>query len=149
MRPIEFRAWDKINSKWVSVGDLDEEIIINPFTSTSRAGQFSISEWNTVHHVAEDIGTTIILMQYTGLKDENGLKIHEGDVVEAVGTEVVKVTDSYRKIEAGIYNFVVFWDESFAGWGFKHPIGSIHTNIGIREYKIVGNIHENPDLIGE
>lgn len=84
---------------------------------------------------------------WTGLKDESDVEIYEGDIVEAVGQEVVKITQGFRRMKSGIYNFVVFWSESFAGWGFRHPIGSIHPNVGIREYKVIGNTTDNPELL--
>ncbi len=85
--------------------------------------------------------------QSIGKEDESGEKMYKGDIVEAVGQEVVKITDSYRKMKAGIYNFVIFWSEPFSGWEFKHPIGSIHPDIGLREYKIIGNTTDNPELV--
>lgn len=130
MREIKFRAWDKVNNKWMSVADLDEEIIINPYTSTSRAGQFSISEWNVVHRVSEDLGTTIILMQYTGLKDCHGKEIFQGDIL---------------KDEAGRARTVVFDYGAFkVMWNNDNP-----TQMNLypfnKHWEVIGNIHENPE----
>ena len=125
MREIKFRAWDKINKKWMSVEDLDEEIIINPYTSTSRAGQFSLSEWNVVHRVSEDLGTTIILMQFTGLKDKNGKGIWEGDIVRR---------------HYGHPNRELYVEE----------IKDIRKDIELDPdvvYEVIGNIHENGELL--
>jgi len=134
MREIKFRAWDKVNNKWMSVADLDEEIIINPYTSTSRAGQFSISEWNVVHRVSEDLGTTIILMQYTGLKDKNGVAIYEGDYL---------TTNRMYHKEDKLDGVVAFEAGAFT-------IGSISLHalwLAGDDIEVIGNIHENPELL--
>ena len=65
-----------------------------------------------------------ILMQYTGLKDKNGKEIYEGDIVK----------DGYHG-KYGIYE--VKWEK--IGWNFVSEDG--------REIEIIGNIHENPELI--
>lgn len=75
----------------------------------------------------------MILMQYTKLKDENGNEIYEGDVIEINKTArpdfiwldkpfVVEIPDIYRLFE-------------------RHVLGN--------EVKIIGNIHENPELLKE
>ncbi len=139
MRELKFKVVDKRGSTkddWVTA----DVVEINFQTE-------EVSYFNEYYELDTVSFDECELLQYTGLKDEKCVKMYEGDIVEAVGQEVVKVTEDYRKIKAGIYNFIVFWDESFLGWGFRHPIGSIHTNVSIREYKVIGNVTDNPKLL--
>ncbi len=72
-----------------------------------------------------------IVMQCTGTKDKNGKEIYEGDIVDFNGT-----IDS------------IVWHEADAGF-----VGAKHTNRFIFHWcdsiKVIGNIYENPELIGE
>ncbi len=142
MRQIKFRGKRLDNGEWVfgyyALEPEDGAVILVSSDEPIHDCKYCLIE---VKVDPETVG------QYTGLKDKDGVEIWEGDIVEAVGTETVKVCTSYHKSKAGIYNFVVEWDESFASWRFRHPIGSIHVNIGIREYKVIGNIHDNPELL--
>ena|SRR5690348_3302172 len=70
------------------------------------------------------------LMQFTGLLDKNGREIYEGDVL--------------------------FWDGSIVGAvNFKHAEFIVGSGVNARalcaapedEIEIIGNIHENPELI--
>ncbi len=66
-----------------------------------------------------------VWMQFTGLLDCNGKEIYEGDIV--------KYSDNGEE-----YEMTVKWEEAFLHFDF--PIGAIDT-------EIIGNIHENKDLI--
>ncbi len=69
--------------------------------------------------------------QYTSLKDKNGREIYEGDIMD------------YRK-ECGALH-VVKWSEGF-GEGSVLGIDCSGT-LGITMSEVIGNIHENPELL--
>ena len=76
------------------------------------------------------------IMQCTGLKDKSGREIYEGDII---------VDNSGEK-------YVCEWGEPEAGF-YLYQLSSARTfyfcNFEENELKIVGNIHENPELLKE
>lgn len=118
-REIKFRAWDERFSSMFEC----EQIIKASADSGMVSGYFDGSGCPKSENDS--------LMQYTGLKDKNGVKIFEGDVV--------KVTDSKS-----------LWIVDFDAPSFIVQIvsGGITANLySDLVYEVIGNIYENPELL--
>ena len=78
--------------------------------------------------------------QYTGLTDNNGKKIFEGDIVEGLDFTA----------EDGGYGIVTFDDGAFEVVGSCDNIivGTFHENYYGKDFEVIGNIHDNPELLG-
>jgi uncharacterized phage protein (TIGR01671 family) len=81
--------------------------------------------------------------QYTGLKDKNGKEIYEGDIVEE------KINTGDYDVD-GTYRYKVVWDDDMLCWSLNPNSTSIHKDLWECNHslKVVGNIHENPELVG-
>lgn len=131
-RQLKFRAWFDGHMYEVAKldfwGDPDQ-------ASCDLAGPGENGEWDELFDIY--VGE-VELMQYTGLKDKNGVEIYEGDIVENT-TQTVYLGDKYE----------VVWNKNYAGYqlmsnGFTSNIPLIQN---FMSYKVIGNIFENPELI--
>jgi len=129
MRDIKFRAWSKSDNKYyyrVLVGNTD-----NTDDQYVCSSVYDGDKWV---HFDEYCG---VIEQYTGLKDKNGTEIYEGDVVKVEG-------------DGEIYR--VKWIHS--GFGleprYNSPRYPVLGNVELRKkIEVIGNIHENPELLEE
>lgn len=116
MKVFKFRAWD--GKKMI------EDVI--PASETSIIELFEY-EWQETEVEAVE--------QYTGLKDENGKEIYEGDIVTLNG--------EWEAIEHGDCSIVTFENGCFrVGDGYENEAGSY-----LSDWRVIGNIHENADLL--
>ena len=92
------------------------------------ASETSIVELFEYEHQVTEVE---VVEQYTGLKDKNGQEIYEGDIVS--------VRNKNRKNE---YDIGVV---EFGKAAFRCPflLGKYHSG----QVEVVGNVHENPDLL--
>lgn len=130
MREIKFREWDPNRQEmYGSVGlsygvrEDDDDSILFRFAHTER--------------IDGDLSKDRVLEQYTGIKDRGGVEIYEGDIV-------------CQQMRFGETNGVIFWQEEKARFAINLD-GFITTITKPQEmsYEVVGNIHENPELLEE
>ena len=127
MREIKFRAWDNF-FKQMYYFDFENNIEV-------RSGHLWI-----VHEegAISSKSPSIKIMQYTGLKDKNGIEIYEGDIV-SWNNKIGYI--GFLKQEMGYC--IILKDTDFR-------LG--HRNIGSgydfnADIEVIGNIYENPELI--
>ncbi len=85
------------------------------------------------------------LMQYTGLKDKNGKEIYEGDILKEISELSPK--DHQNRIGTIVY------EPNVTSFMVLNDGGYCHLNEGkwdknqLEYTEIIGNIHENPELL--
>lgn len=127
IREIKFRGKRIDTGKWVYGYYYSE--CGNTYIFEDRQKE-SMTRRNVVYSVKEDT-----IGQYTGLKDRNGREIYEGDLLLSVGMVWEVVYDG---------NLASFVCTEY-GRG-STPLGEMIRSF---DFKISGNIHDNPELLEE
>ena len=128
MRDIRFRAWG--SKTMIYLDDMSW-------------GAF----WDSVD---QTYNNAYILMQYTGLKDKNGVEIYEGDIVRfPYITPMGDIGD--KENEYSYYGEIAFENGCFIMKPIKADSGYYGNKIlwFLIEQKIyiIGNVYENPELL--
>ena len=131
-REIKFRAWNTAIKKMYKVGQI-----------TMGEGVWSY------YNVDEDIGvcipyqSSLVLMQYTGLKDKNGVEIYEGDIVH--------IPENWEEYGwASGENYEIDFKEGRFRMKPKYKPNAVGYDLeNTNELEVIGNVFENGDLLKE
>ncbi len=119
----KYRMWNEITSRLHSVDGLyfDSEVAqYKDKVGVSRFIKFK----------------NAILMQSTGLRDKNGNEIFEGDILSSESYPVKGAVEYRAKLG--------MWVNCLKEYSYYEYLGNVAS-----DREIIGNIHENPELLEE
>lgn len=135
MREIKFRGKTIKGGEWI-YGDL---IKTNGATGDGWAIQYYDPEdgW-----MVEDVREQTI-GQYTGLPDQNCKEIYEGDIVEVTSTRFDTFMEKMKT--------VIVYDDDLCCYDFKATDRQrcMCNTIPDCHIEVIGNIHDNPELLNK
>lgn len=135
MREIKFRGFNRKNRKW-----------LHGYYFVNRGEHFIVTDGTADPFSAHEdyIIDPDTLGQFTGLNDRNGKEIYEGDIVKfhfmtsnSCSTKLFPTEKFFGKITTDKYNLLSIFSN-----GMK-----IHIENAIKYGEIIGNIHDNPELL--
>jgi uncharacterized phage protein (TIGR01671 family) len=127
VREITFRGKRKDNGKWVYC----------EFTRLLY-GIIEISERTEVD--PETVG------QYTGLRDKDGEKVFEGDIVQFTYREIILTGEIVYLPEDMSFGVRDLKNADWKVEGETSPFAVWRSKDN--DFKVIGNIHDNPELLG-
>lgn len=134
-RELKFRIWDSISQIYYDESD-------EPVLEFMHEQDGIVLDYN--NYSDERVYT---IEQFTGLVDKNGKEIFEGDVVAAKYTHYstqVEARTLPKSIDVRKKDFIAF-DENLAAFTLGGT--SLCSFDSETEFEVVGNIHENGDLL--
>ena len=125
MREIKFRAWD---------GE-----VMHTDNVCMLGGVFALEE-NTMDW-SFNFEEKLMVMQFTGLKDKNGIDIYEGDILNAYHSGFEESIVADVRFKSATFTIGKYWKDGTHDWTSMEQYEKF-------DLEVIGNIHENPELRG-
>lgn len=122
MREIKFRAWDKVERRWIRWDKIQFKGCGRESVQGKTPDGYIFTVWTDEN---------VEVMQFTGLRDKNGKEIYEGDLLN----DATHHPKDFPPL-------VVEYEPYSGGW---KPFAV--TTFAPRGVIVIGNIHENPELL--
>lgn len=135
-REIKFRIWDDSKKEWLGESDNDSLTfygfhLVGEVMTVQCPPQWALDECCTVE-------------QYTGLTDKNGKEIYEGDIVKTNSPDRANFNAGAIVMQQQMYLIINTPTYGDARLSHSEPLGYYCD----MECEVIGNIHENGDLLG-
>lgn len=139
-REIKFRAWGRWGD-WNETEDKRGWVMID-------GDSLCFEEIEPISMLLSDIDDEAYYMQYTGLKDKNGVEIYEGDILQYT---------EHKNYLLPSCKMLICWDDEMAGFGYKmdspHDFfwsfwnhDELKRDI-LNHCEVIGNVNQNPELL--
>ena len=147
----KYRAWD--NGMEMMVYQGDDEIYICFDGEKWKLLDYYRTHWETDEYGMNEIEQpweveNIEIMQYTGLKDSNGVEIYEGDIVTTKQASLngsrVHFIEAKGEVKFSDCNFYILQTDNVIDTLENYSVG--FENV-LTEIITIGNIYENPELL--
>lgn len=140
-RTIKFRAWDGERMIY------DVQNIYDTIVRLKTSDGEDVNQFDTKLPCVSDFGEllrceNVPIMQFTGLLDKNGKEIYEGDIVKGMSPGTIGKV-KYGGMCFGFIGKKADGSQWYDTWDNSEFYGFPH----IKEVEVVGNIHENGDLL--
>ena len=141
MREIKFRGKRLNNGEW-----LYGSLLVSHFKDDKKERYF-ITQFSGNYTFEHEVNPATV-GQFTGLKDNNGRDIWEGDIFKEYGSGIVR---SVFRVPGGLA-----FEDNPVSFGYDHraqvyPYSSIAEMQSVSWLsqccEVIGNIHDNPELL--
>ncbi len=135
MREIKFKAWHIGLKQMIPA----EEMAADQMTLLPTGQFINVSGTSTK---LSQINTQMLPLQYTGLKDKNGVDIYEGDVLSAPASMSYRFGDNGEvRYESEYGSFIVE-----GKYSKNQHYETLTCDVAI-DCEVIGNIYENRELL--